>query len=57
MICAALECTVADLMTAEPDAYLKGREQEPPRASAAGGGEARPVPRSGGGQHRPLPPN
>jgi DNA-binding Xre family transcriptional regulator len=56
-ICAALECTVADLMTAQPDAYLKGREQESPRASAAGGGEARPVPRSGGGKRHTLPPN
>jgi len=53
-ICAALDCTVADLLEAEP---LAG-EQEQRAAGASGqpGGPARPSPRPGGSR-RSLPPN
>jgi DNA-binding Xre family transcriptional regulator len=57
-ICAALGCTVADLLEAEPLAATDSGEQETPRA--AGGddraGPARPTPRRGGNR-RALPPN
>lgn len=63
MICAALQCTVADLMTAEPVAAERteegGRPQavgEQPRAGSGG----RPVPkqpRGAGEDRRSLPPN
>lgn len=57
-ICAALDCTVADLLEAEPlaDTGSEGQEQ---RAAGAGGqrGEpVRPAPRPGGSR-RSLPPN
>jgi DNA-binding Xre family transcriptional regulator len=59
-ICAALDCSVADLMEAEPQAHRAGGQQtdrqvvgEPPAA-----GPVRPVPqrRTGSGR-RSLPPN
>ena len=57
-ICAALGCTVADLLEAEPLAGADGGRQEQ-RAAGAGGqsGEpGRPLPRPGGSR-RSLPPN
>ena len=57
-ICAALGCTVADLLEAEPLAGSVGGEQEQRAAGASGqpGGPARPSPRPGGSR-RSLPPN
>ena len=57
-ICAALDCTVADLLEAEPLAGV-GSEGEEQQAAGAGGqpGEpVRPIPRSAGSR-RSLPPN
>jgi DNA-binding Xre family transcriptional regulator len=57
-ICAALHCTVADLLEAEPLADADSGQQEQ-RAAGAGsqpGDSARPVPRAGGSR-RSLPPN
>ena len=57
-MCAALGCTVADLLEAEPLAESAPEHRE----AAAGGGTGeraavdRPRPRRGGGP-RPLPPN
>ncbi len=59
-ICAALECTVGDLLQAEP-AATAGSSQEEQHQLAAGGGAAdapvRPLPRHTGGGPRSLPPN
>jgi DNA-binding Xre family transcriptional regulator len=57
-ICAALGCTVADLLEAEPLAGTAGEEQEQRAAGAGGqpGGPARPSPRPGR-PRRSLPPN
>jgi DNA-binding Xre family transcriptional regulator len=58
-ICAALGCTVADLLEAEPLAAAEGSQQETPRAAGGGddrAGPARPTPRRGGNR-RALPPN
>jgi Cro/C1-type HTH DNA-binding domain len=60
-ICAALGCTVADLLEAEPLAAGEGDQQETRRAAGAaddrtGAGPARPIPRRGGNR-RALPPN
>jgi DNA-binding Xre family transcriptional regulator len=57
-MCAALGCTVADLLEAEPLAEADGGEQEQQAAGAAsqGGAAARPAPRHGGSR-RSLPPN
>jgi DNA-binding Xre family transcriptional regulator len=60
-ICAALGCTVADLLEAEPLAVTEGDQQETHRAAGAaddrtGAGPARPIPRRGGNR-RALPPN
>ncbi|MFJ3861480.1 helix-turn-helix domain-containing protein [Streptomyces sp. NPDC090085] len=61
-ICTALQCTVADLMEAEPVAVV-GSEHGPQRLVAGeeagpGPGQARPLPRpSTGGRRRSLPPN
>ncbi|MFH9968364.1 helix-turn-helix domain-containing protein [Streptomyces mirabilis] len=58
-ICAALDCTVADLMQAEPESYLASREQGERRVAGARhdpGTAVRPVPGSGRGL-RSLPPN
>jgi len=55
-ICAALGCTVADLLEAEP---LEDRGQQREQERKAAGGERqpiRPLPRRGGGR-RSLPPN
>lgn len=59
MICAALDCTVADLMQAEPAAHQAERDAAP-RKAVGGGAEAsgvRPIPRPGGAVGRSLPPN
>lgn len=57
MICAALQCTVADLMEAEPVAAAEGRSETEQRAVGESG-PARPIPRPGsGGARRSLPPN
>jgi DNA-binding Xre family transcriptional regulator len=57
-ICAALGCTVADLLEAEPLADAGGGQQEQKAAGAGGhpGGPGRPSPRAGGSR-RSLPPN
>lgn len=56
-ICAALDCTVAELMLEEPEAHRAVRDQEL-RAAAGGTSEApRPIPRPGGSGRRSLPPN
>jgi DNA-binding Xre family transcriptional regulator len=58
-ICAALGCTVADLLEAEPLAASEGDEQESRRVAGAADertGPARPTPRRGGNR-RALPPN
>lgn len=55
-ICAALGCTVADLLEAEPVAMDGGEEREQQAAGAGGGPAARPVPRRGA-RRRSLPPN
>jgi hypothetical protein len=57
-MCAALGCTVADLLEAEPLAGAGGGEQEQQAAGAGsqGGAAARPAPRHGGSR-RSLPPN
>jgi DNA-binding Xre family transcriptional regulator len=56
-ICHALQCTVADLLEAEPLADQQGG-QEAPQAVAAGDerGPARPIPRTDGPRRR-RPPN
>lgn len=63
MICAALQCTVEDLMEAEPIAAAENRRQDGQRAVGehprAGSGD-RPVPRQTDGRsgaRRSLPPN
>ncbi|GGZ94952.1 hypothetical protein GCM10010371_63520 [Streptomyces subrutilus] len=57
MICAALQCTVADLMEAEPVAGAAAHSETEQRA-VGDSGPARPIPRPGsGGARRPLPPN
>jgi DNA-binding Xre family transcriptional regulator len=58
-MCAALGCTVADLLEAEPIAAAGGEQQQTQRAvggSDQPGGPVRPTPRRGGPQ-RSLPPN
>ena len=56
MICAALKCTVADLMEAEPLASGESGEQAVGQGAGSGG---RPVPKQSGGKGaaRRLPPN
>lgn len=58
MICAALDCTVAELMLAEPVERLAQRPETDRRVVGdhSGGAAVRPVPRRGGGR-RTLPPN
>ncbi|MGW0662194.1 helix-turn-helix domain-containing protein [Streptodolium elevatio] len=56
-ICAALDCTVADLMQAEPQAHLAARAEGERRVVGAEGA-VRPVPGRGSGRGpRGLPPN
>ena len=56
-MCAALGCTVADLLEAEPLAGADGaKTQRPVGAGDLSGGPARPTPRPGG-PRRSLPPN
>jgi DNA-binding Xre family transcriptional regulator len=57
-MCAALGCTVADLLEAEPVAGASSTEQEQRAAGAGGqpGGPGRPAPRNDGSR-RSLPPN
>jgi DNA-binding Xre family transcriptional regulator len=59
MICTALQCTVADLMEAEPVAMAQPSETEPRAVGEAGNGDrVRPIPKPGsGGRRRALPPN
>jgi DNA-binding Xre family transcriptional regulator len=60
-ICAALECTVADLLEAEPMAAVGEGEESTRRVvgdEAHSGGPARPGPRrKRSGARRSLPPN
>lgn len=58
-ICAALGCTVADLLEPEPVATFAQDDQDTARAvgdQGVGGGAPRPQPRRGGGP-RSLPPS
>ncbi|MFK8845178.1 helix-turn-helix domain-containing protein [Streptomyces sp. Ac-502] len=61
MICAASQCTVADLLQAEPLAGAQGMPESTERAvgaTEAGSGPVRPVPRTrGAGGPRSLPPS
>ncbi|MGI8451193.1 MAG: helix-turn-helix domain-containing protein [Streptosporangiaceae bacterium] len=54
-MCAALGCTVADLLEAEP-LPATGEQQQERRAAAGGDRAERPIPRRGGSK-RSLPPN
>lgn len=60
-ICAALGCTVADLLEAEPEHHQSERDLSRVRSAGAQGetGGVRPVPRGtgGGAPRRGLPPN
>jgi Cro/C1-type HTH DNA-binding domain len=60
-ICAALDCTVADLLEAEPLAATDGARESGKRAVGAddtAGRPVRPTPRRGAGRSpRSLPPN
>jgi DNA-binding Xre family transcriptional regulator len=57
-ICAALECTVADLLEAEPVATANTDDQQQRRAAVGeeGRSSVRPTPRRSG-PRRSLPPN
>lgn len=56
-MCAALGCTVADLLEAEPLATADGQQEQTQRAVGdQAGGPVRPTPRRGG-PRRSLPPN
>ena len=58
-MCAALGCTIADLLEAEPLAAAEGEHEQTQRAVGGGdepGGQVRPTPRRGG-PRRSLPPN
>ncbi|WP_084719056.1 helix-turn-helix domain-containing protein [Streptacidiphilus carbonis] len=60
-ICAALGCTVADLLEAEPTALADGNRERERQAvggeTAPGPGPSRPTPRPASGGPRSLPPN
>lgn len=58
LICSALDCTVADLLQAEP-VVVEQAIPEPGRQAAGGevAGPVRPVPRRRTGGPRSLPPN
>ena len=55
-ICAALGCTVADLLEAEPLPASGEEQQQARRAGGDGDRPMRPTPRRGGAK-RSLPPN
>lgn len=55
-ICTALECTVADLLEAEPLADIDAEREHTHRAVGDTPTRARPTPRTGG-TRRSLPPN
>jgi DNA-binding Xre family transcriptional regulator len=59
MICTALDCTVADLMEAEPVAAAKPSGSGRRAVGESGSTEqVRPIPKPGsGGRRRSLPPN
>lgn len=59
MICAALDCTVAELMLAEPVERQEHRPESDRRVVGddSGGAATRPVPRRGAGSRRTPPPN
>ncbi|MGW7276476.1 helix-turn-helix domain-containing protein [Streptomyces sp. NPDC054864] len=52
-ICAALQCTVADLMEAEPVAVQPGEHSVPEAVGESGGRPVRPVPGRATGRRRP----
>lgn len=54
-MCAALGCTIADLLEAEP-LPVTGEQQQARRVASDGGRAERPTPRRGGSK-RSLPPN
>ncbi|MER7694700.1 helix-turn-helix transcriptional regulator [Streptomyces sp. NPDC097610] len=57
-ICAALECTVADLLEAEPIETSRHESQKMPKAVGETTGRPRPTPRQKQGDAlRSLPPN
>lgn len=58
-ICAALQCTVGDLLQAEPLASTSGMPQQTPRAVGEGetAGPVRPTPQRRTNAPRSLPPN
>jgi DNA-binding Xre family transcriptional regulator len=58
-ICAALHCTVADLLQAEPLASPTGLPEQTPRVVGAGesAGPLRPTPQPRTNAPRSLPPN
>ena len=55
-ICAALGCTIADLLEAEPLAVSGAEQQQAARAAGDPGKAVRPAPRRGRAR-RSLPPN
>jgi DNA-binding Xre family transcriptional regulator len=55
-ICTALDCTVADLLEAEPLADIDAERERTRRAVGGTPTRARPTPRTGG-TRRSLPPN
>ncbi|WP_436776596.1 helix-turn-helix domain-containing protein [Yinghuangia sp. YIM S09857] len=56
-ICAALNCTVADLLEAEPVAAVIADQHQPLAAGGEKDGPSRPLARKKAGGGRSLPPN
>jgi DNA-binding Xre family transcriptional regulator len=56
-ICAALHCTMADLMEAEPLTIVDNQDKSRVVGGESSGGPARPIPRRRVGGRRSLPPN
>lgn len=58
-ICVALDCTVSDLMQAEPEQVVRAGHEEVRKAAGASrpDGPPRPTPGRGVGGPRRLPPN
>jgi DNA-binding Xre family transcriptional regulator len=56
-ICAALHCTMADLMEAEPLTLGDNEHESRIVGGEPSGSPARPIPRRHTGGRRPLPPN